>query len=210
MKRLLSLSLFAMLTTTALGGASGCTGKPVGGPSDGEVISDESGKDDTVASSKVDAKLQPLLAFLRDDKNLVTQLGPEGTTAVAVKKKVKVVTYSDFGKAVDSAARSIANNYYVDLPNGKFRRGYGLVDLLAVGDMYVSVKAGYGEDSFVDKLVVESKREVARDLAREMLPEAALISADQASTTSTGNYVLVLGDIGSGQAIVMSIEYQIE
>ena len=75
--------------------------------------------------------------------------------------------------------------------------------------MYVTLKAGYGEDSFVDKLIIDSKRETARDLARTLLPEAALLQADHASTVSTGNYVLILGDMESGQAIVMTIEYEI-
>ena len=199
MKRVLSLSLLAALTLT------GCTASK--SPARSEDVTAD-GKDDTVAASAVAPKLAPMLAFLRDDKNLVTQLGPEGTTAEFIKKRVKVVSYKDFGQAVDTAVRSISKNYQVDIGNSKYRRAYGLLDLLSVGDMYLGVKAGYGEDSFVDKLVVESKREQVRELARTLLPEAALINADHASTVSTGNYILVLGDIESGQAIVMTVEYE--
>jgi len=145
---------------------------------------------------------------MKDDKNLVAQLGPEGTTAENVRKYVKVVTYKEFGKAADVASRAVAKNYQV-ATGSTYRRAYGLVDLLSVGDMYVSVKAGYGEDSWIDKLIKETKRAQARDLAGAFLPEAFLISADHASTVSTGNYVLVLGDITSEQAIVMTVEYEI-
>ena len=201
MNRVLSASLLALL---AFGGCNHSSS-----PARSEELADPSGKEDTVAASAVSPKLAPMLAFLRDDKNIVAQLGPEGTTAENVKKRVKVVTYKDFGPAVDSAARSIAKNYQVDAGSTKSRRAYGLIDLLTVGDMYVTLKAGYGEDSFVDKLIIESKRETARDLARTLLPEAALLQADHASTVSTGNYVLILGDMESGQAIVMTIEYEI-
>ncbi len=165
-------------------------------------------KEDTVAAASVDAKLAPMLAFLRDDKNFTKQLGPEGTDAINVKKTVKVVRYRDFGKAVEAAARPIARKYYVG-SGSNLRRAYTVVDLMSVGDMYFQAKTGYGDDAFVDKLVVSSKRTAARNLTTTMLPEAALLTADHASETSTGNYVVVLGDMTSGQAIVMTIEYEV-
>jgi hypothetical protein len=177
-------------------------------PPRSEDLTDVEGKDDAVAAANVDKRLAPLVAFLKDDKNLIAQLGPEGTTAENIRKRVKVVTYKEFGKAVDIASRAIAKNYQV-ATGSTYRRAYGIVDLLSVGDMYVSVKAGYGEDSWIDKVVKDTKRAQVRQLASAFLPEAALISADHASTTSTGNYVLVLGDITSEQAIVMTVEYEI-
>lgn len=204
MKRVLSFVLLAAV--------SACTNpSPAGAPdSPGVVEGTDDGKSDTgLPAAQIAPALLPMYTLLRDDKNLVTQLGPEGTTAAAVKKRVKVVKYTDFGTAVDTAVKSIAKNYYVEIGD-KMRRAVGLIDLLSVGDMYVSVKSGYGEDAYIDKLITESKRAKAQDLARALLPEAALISADHASTTSTGNYILVLGDISSGQAIVMTVEYQVE
>jgi hypothetical protein len=186
---------------------AGCTGS--GSPPRSEDPGD-GGKEDSVGSASVDPALAPLVAFLRDDKNLVSQLGPEGTTATNVKKRVSVVTYSDFGRAVDTAVRRVSRNYQVSTGVSSFRRADGLVDLIAVGDMYVHVQAGYGDDSFIDKLIVEPKREEARSMFSSVLPEAALVSADHASTTSTGNYILVLGHIDSGQAIVMTVEYWVE
>lgn len=201
LRRLSALSIAALLAVSA-----GCNSS--GSPPRSEELVDE-GKDDGLAATSISPKLAPLVAFLRDDKNLTTQLGPEDTTAEMVKKRVKVVRYSDFGKAVDSASRLIAKNYQVSVGASDYRRGTGLVDLLSVGDMYLTVKAGYGEDSFIDKLIIPAKREEAKRLTSALLPEAALIQADHASTVSTGNYVLILGDMTAGQAIVMTVEYEI-
>jgi hypothetical protein len=186
----------------------GCTqAAPPQTEAPGEEI--DSGKDDGLPAASIAPALQPLLAFLRDDKNLVAQLGPEGTTAANVKKRTKVVRYTELGRAVDVAARAIARKYQVATGTG-YRAGNGLVDLVSVGDMYVSVKSGYGDDSFVDRLVVSAKRAQARQMAQTLLPEAAMVSADHASTTSTGNWVLVLGDLTSEQAIVMTVEYEVQ
>jgi len=169
----------------------------------------DTGKDDSaVAVANIAPSLSALYTFLRDDKNLIAQLGPEGTDATNVRKRVKVVRYTEFGRATDVAARAIASKYQVAVGTG-YRRATGLVDLISVGDMYVTVHAGYGDDAFVDKLIAAPKRTQARNLASALLPEAALLQLDHASTTSTGNYVLVLGDLSSGQAIVMTVEYEV-
>jgi hypothetical protein len=167
-----------------------------------EVIDDGKGDSPTVAN--VAAKLVPMRDFLRDDQNIVKQLGPPDTTAQGVKKTVTVVKYTSFGHAVDVAARAISKQYAVGS-----RDANGLVDLLSVDDMYLQVHAGYGDDSFIDKLVTSSKRTQARALNTTLLPEAAWLSADHADS-STGNYVVVLGDLDSKQAIVMTISYFVE
>lgn len=201
MKRVLAIVLFASLAACNRGS----------GPALEDNVIAGDGKEDTgLAASQIAPKLAPMYAFLRDDKNLVTELGPEGTTATHVKKRVKVVKYTDFGQAVEAAVKPIAQHYYVDLANGKSKKAATLADLLSVGDMYVGVKAGYGEEAYIDRLVAEGKRADARSLATTLLPEAALVNADQASTTSTGNWIVVLGDMESGQAIVMTIEYWVE
>jgi len=192
--------------SVALAGLAGCT--PGVAPATDPATDSVDAKEDGIAAAQVDAKLAPMLAFLRDDKNLVKQLGPEGTDAINVKKTVKVVRYGDFGKAVEAAARPIARKYYVGSGTG-MRRAYTIVDLMSVGDMYFQAKTGYGDDSFIDKLIVSSKRSAARNLATNLLPEAAFLTVDYASETSTGNYIIVLGDMTSGQAIVMTIEYEV-
>jgi hypothetical protein len=202
MLRPLSLLAFVALV--------GCTAAndPAANPDPAAEENVDSGKDDGLPAASISPRLAPLVALLRDDKNLAKELGPEGTDAINVKKRVKVVKYTEFGKAVDVAARTIANKYTVDV-NGTYRRGNGLVDLISVGDMYVTIKTGYGDDSFIDKLIVAPKRAMAKQLSSAILPEGAMVQADHASTTSTGNYVVVLGDITSSQAIVMSVEYEI-
>ena len=100
--------------------------QPTGDSAVVRVLVDE-GKDDGLAATSISPKLAPLVAFLRDDKNLTKQLGPEDTTAEMVKKRVKVVRYSDFGKAVDSASRLIAKNYQVSVGPSDYRRGTGPV-----------------------------------------------------------------------------------
>src|SRR5690242_17274533 len=114
------LSLAAVLAVAA------CTS--VSSPPRSEDVTVDEGKDDGIAATQVAAKLRPLLAFLNDDKNLLSNLGPTDTVTTNLKKKLKVVSYGEFGKAVDLATHAIARNYQVSVGTG-YRRAYGLVDL---------------------------------------------------------------------------------
>ena len=144
-----SLSMFTAVAALTLVGCTAANSPPA---SDDPAAAEdtEMGKDDSVPAASISPKLTPMLAFLKDDKNLINALGPEGTTAANLRRTIKVVRYTEFGRATDVAARAIARNYQVATTGSNYRRANGLLDLISVGDMYVTVKTGYGDDSFID------------------------------------------------------------